>query len=274
MSNVRVEHVCGGAVARLVLDRPDTMNALTEELMTEFFDLLRQANADRAVRVLVVTGAGNNFSAGGDLKWEQDFDEESATNMVRLFGHVSYELRNGPKPVIAAVRGYCLGGGHELSLHADVVIASETALFGQPETKWGLLPFWYTPQLLPLVVGERRAREMLLFGRTYDADQALDMGLCNLVVPDDQLEAHVEGWATELLERSSVAMRLVKLALNSASEAMRGAANHDAALVTVTSGSARYRDEVGRFFEQSPASRRPKRAGARRVRADEHPDQA
>jgi naphthoate synthase/2-ketocyclohexanecarboxyl-CoA hydrolase len=166
---------------------------------------------------------------------------------------------------MGCIRGYCLGGGNELNLHFDVSIASETAKFAQPETRWGLLPFWNTPQLLPLVVGERRAREMLMFGRMYDADEALEMGLCNAVVPDDQLESTVDEWADELIQRSPTALRLVKVAMNSVTDQLRGASNHEAALVAATVGSARYREEVAHFFAM-PGSRRPKAAPTRRMR--------
>ena len=255
-----------GPIGRVTLNRPDTMNTLSEEVMEDLFLQLRTANADNGTRVLVVAGAGRHFCAGGDLNWEGSLDEESSTRLLRLTGHLSFELRNGPKPTIGAIRGYCLGGGNELNLHLDLAIAGESARFSQPETKWGVLPFWHTPQLLPLVVGERRAREILMMGRMYDAQQAYEIGLCNLVVPDDELDAEVTSWAQELCERSPASLRLVKLALNGAGDALRGAANHEAALVSTTAGSARYHAEVRRFFDTDPADRRPIPAWPERVR--------
>jgi naphthoate synthase/2-ketocyclohexanecarboxyl-CoA hydrolase len=254
-----------GAIGRVTLRRPELMNALSSGLMADLFDALRDANADNETRVVVVSGEGEHFCAGGDLEWEGELDERSALDLMRLTGHLSYELRNAPKPVMGCIRGYCLGGGNELNLHFDVSIASETAKFAQPETRWGLLPFWNTPQLLPLVVGERRAREMLMFGRMYDADEALEMGLCNAVVPDDQLESTVDEWADELIQRSPTALRLVKVAMNSVTDQLRGASNHEAALVAATVGSARYREEVAHFFAM-PGSRRPKAAPTRHMR--------
>jgi enoyl-CoA hydratase/carnithine racemase len=256
-----------GQIGRLTFNRPDTMNALSEEVMEDLFQKLRIANADRGTRVIVISGEGKHFCAGGDLNWEGSLDEESSTRLLRLTGHLSYELRNGPKPTIGAIRGYCLGGGNELNLHLDLAIASETARFSQPETRWGVLPFWHTPQLLPLVVGERRAREILMMGRMYDAQQAYEMGLCNLVVPDDELEEEATSWARELCVRSAMSLRLVKIALNSAADALRGSANHEAALVSTTAGSSRYQEEVHEFFETAPLERRPLDAWPQRVRA-------
>jgi enoyl-CoA hydratase/carnithine racemase len=263
-SNVLYER--DDTIGRLTLNRPDTLNALSEEVMEELLQKLRDANADANTRVIVITGAGKHFSAGGDLNWEGTLTEETSTRLVRLTGHLTYELRNGPKPTIAAIRGYCLGGGHELGLHLDFAIASETAKFGQPETRWGVLPFWNTPQLLPLMVGERRAREILLMGRMYDARQAYEMGLCNLVVPDTELEDEVDRWAQELANRSSSSLRLTKIALNSATDALRGAANHQAMIATTTAGTARYQGQVHEFFDLKPEERRPLPAWADRIR--------
>jgi naphthoate synthase/2-ketocyclohexanecarboxyl-CoA hydrolase len=250
-------------IGRVTLASPDNMNALDESLMTALFDALREANADVAARTIVIDAEGPQFSAGGDLNWEKEFDEASATRLMRLTGHLSYELRNAAKPTIGAIRGYCLGGGNELNCHLDLAIASETARFGQPETRWGLVPFWFTPQLLPLIVGERRAREMLLVGRMYDAEAALEMGLCNAVVPDSQLESEVDSWAAEIAERSPLALRLTRVALNTASDLMRSSANHEAAMVSTVVGSESYRAAVEAFFS-SAGNRRPRQQGPRR----------
>jgi enoyl-CoA hydratase/carnithine racemase len=263
-ANVRYE--AKGPIGWITLDRPETMNALSEEVMEELFAAVREANADQETRAIVVTAAGRHFCAGGDLSWEAGFDEASSTRLMRLTGHLSYELRNGPKPTIGAIRGYCLGGGNELNMHLDLAIASETARFSQPESMWGVLPFWYTPQLLPLMVGERRAREILLMGRMYDARQAYELGLCNVVVPDDELEAEAERWAQELCRRSPRSLRLCKMALNSAGDALRSAANHEAALVATTAASASYGEEIQRFWTMPPDERRPIPAWPERVR--------
>src|ERR1700730_5704827 len=98
------------------------MNAVSYDLFVQLFDAIREANADTNTRVVVVGGEGKHFCAGGDLNWEGELDEASSTKLLRLTGHLSYELRNGPKPTIGAIRGYCLGGGNELQLHLDATI--------------------------------------------------------------------------------------------------------------------------------------------------------
>jgi enoyl-CoA hydratase/carnithine racemase len=255
----RVEDTVGW----LTLDRPERMNALTEEMFGDLFDVVRAANDDPHVRVLVVTGTGPHFCSGGDLSWEQGLDETSAARLMRLNSHLSFELRHAPQPVLGAVRGWCLGGGNELQLHFDLTIASTTARFGWPETRWGLLPFFYTPQLLPLIVGERVAREMLLLGRAYTAEQALDVGLVNAVVPDDELEDEVRRWAEELTVRSAGSLRLVKLGLNGLGDVLRIAANHQAGIVSKAVTSVGYLDDVAGFFHTEKDSRRPVAAGPR-----------
>jgi naphthoate synthase len=228
------------AVGWVTLDRSEAMNALSEEVFADLFDVVRAANDDPAVRVLIVTGTGPHFCAGGDLSWEQELDEAAATRLMRLNAHLSFELRHAPQPVIGAVRGWCLGGGNELQLHFDVTIASGTARFGWPETRWGALPFFYTPQLLPLVVGERAAREMLLFGRSYTAGQALEMGLINAVVPLAQLEEETVQWCREMLALSPFALRMLKASFNADEDGLAGIQQlaHDANLLFYMSEEA------------------------------------
>jgi enoyl-CoA hydratase/carnithine racemase len=263
MADRHVKYRAEEGVGWITLDRPEAMNAMNEEVFSDLFEVVRAANDDPAVRVLIVTGAGPHFCAGGDLAWEQGLDEPTAARLMRINSHVSFELRHAPQPVIGAVRGWCLGGGNELQLHFDLTIASVTARFGWPETRWGALPFFYTPQLLPLVVGERAAREMLLLGRSYTAEQALEIGLVNAVVPDAELEDEARKWAAELKIRSASALRLVKLGLNGVGDMLRVAANHEAGIVSKAVAGPAYADEVSGFFRTDKAARRPIPAPAR-----------
>ncbi len=260
-----VTYVADGEIGRVTFCRPESMNALNDEVIADLFDALRTANDDRSTRVLVLSGEGEHFCVGGDPSWEAELDPDAVPAAMRRAAYVSTELRSSPKPVLGAVRGYCIGGGNELNLHLDATIASETARFAQPETRWGILPFWNTPQLLPSIVGERIAREMLLFGRMYDAEQALEIGLVNAVVPDDRLEAEVDEWARELLERSPTALAMVKVALNGAASPTGAAFDHQAAMVGLASGAERYRTELMSFYSARGA-RRPRPARERRPR--------
>ena len=258
-----VRYSVENGVAHATLARAASMNALSEEVFADLFDVVRTANDDASVRVLVVDADGPHFSAGGDLSWEKELDELAAARLMRLNSHLSFELRHAPQPVIGAVRGWCLGGGNELQLHFDVTVASETARFGWPETRWGVLPFFYTPQLLPLVVGERMAREMLLFGRVYTAAQALDAGLVNAVVPDAELEDEVRRWAGELAARNAGSLRLVKMGLNGLGDMLRIAANHEAGIVSKSVVAAGYHEDVAEFFATAKEDRRPRPAPER-----------
>jgi enoyl-CoA hydratase/carnithine racemase len=257
MLDRHVRYRADNGIAWATLDRPEVMNALTEEVFDDLFDVVRFANDDSEVRALIMTGSGPHFCSGGDLSWEQGLDEAKSARLMRLNAHLSFEMRHAAQPIIGAVRGWCLGGGNELQLHFDVTIASDTSRFGWPETRWGLLPFWYTPQLLPLVVGERVAREMLLFGRSYTAEQALEVGLVNAVVPDSELEVEAQHWAEELLRRSPSAIRLVKQGLNGLGDMLRVAANHEGGIVSKAVTSESYHDDVSAFFDTDQAERRP-----------------
>lgn len=261
--NPSVTYTADGGIGRVTFRRPESRNALDDQVMSDLFDALREANDDRSTRVLVLSGEGEHFCVGADLFWEAEFDPGAVPAVMRRASYVSAELRSSPKPVLGAVRGYCIGGGNELNLHLDATIASETARFAQPETRWGILPFWNTPQLLPSIVGERVAREMLLFGRMYDAYQALEIGLVNAVVPDAQLEEEVDRWAGELLERSPTALAMVKVALNGAASPSGAPFDHQAAMVSLATGSERYRDELMSFYS-AKGSRRPRPALPRR----------
>jgi enoyl-CoA hydratase/carnithine racemase len=228
---------------------------LSADTFARLFDAVREANDDEQVRVVVVTAEGKDFSIGGDLNWEREFSPAGSVKMMREHSHLSLELRNAPKPYIASVRGYCIGGANELALHCDMTIASTTAVFMNPEVRWGLVPFWYTPQLLPLAIGERRAREFLLTGRRYSAEAALSMGLVNAVVPDEQLESATLALAEELIANDALALRLTKIALNGVGDMLRGAANHEAAIVPLVVGTESYQAAVQRFFERRGRNR-------------------
>lgn len=237
-------------IAILTLTNPERMNPLDDTVLSELFDLVRRVNADSEVRVVILTAEGPHFSVGADLNWEHEFSAESVPTTLRLQEHLSYEIRNAPKPYVAAVRGWCLGGANELQMHMDLCVASETAVFGQPEVRWGVLPFWHAPQFLPLMIGERRAREMLLLGDRYSADDALAMGLCNYVVPDDELERKSMALAEKLKERSATSMRILKTALNAPADLMQSAHNHQAALVSLLVETESYKKDMAKFFDR------------------------
>lgn len=173
-----------GRVGVLVLDRPDRRNALSRKTLTELGRLARQLVADPEVRAIIVTGTGDKvFCAGADLKERQGFTNEDVREQVGLYRSELGVLDKSPKPVIAAMNGSAFGGGLELALICDLRVAVPHAMIGLPETTLGIIPGAGGTQRLPRVVGEARAREMILLGRPISAEVALNWGLVNRVTP-------------------------------------------------------------------------------------------
>ena len=179
---VRIER--RGAVGVLVVDRPERRNALSRKTLSELGRLGRELVADPAIRAIVVTGAGDKvFCAGADLKERQAFTNEDVRVQVGLYRTELGVLDHSPKPVIAALNGSAFGGGLELALICDLRVAVAHAQIGLPETTLGIIPGAGGTQRLPRIVGEARAKEMILLGRPLTAEQALSWGLVNRVTP-------------------------------------------------------------------------------------------
>ena len=159
-------------------------------------------------------------------------------------------MRNCGKPVIAAVQGYCLGAGNELNLFCDITVAAENALFGQVGPKVGSAPIWGATQILPRVVGEKRAREMIFRSRRYTAREACEMGLVNEVVPLDSFEGALREWCRDLLDRSPQALRLAKLSLNYAVDAMLPSFLAGAEMLAQIAGGEEQREGADAFLEK------------------------
>ena len=203
-------------VALLRLNRPEAMNALNTPLMLELMDALERLDADEAIGAFVITGDERAFAAGADIK---EMAESSSVELL-LKGHISPfdRIRKISKPVIAAVSGWCLGGGNELALSCDLIVASETARFGHPEINLGVIPGAGGTQRLTRAVGKALAMEMVLNNRNLTAEEALRHGLVNRVVPAERyLDAALE-LAAEIAARAPLAVRLGKEAVNRAQE--------------------------------------------------------
>ncbi|RLA93325.1 MAG: 1,4-dihydroxy-2-naphthoyl-CoA synthase [Deltaproteobacteria bacterium] len=201
----------------LTLNREKVFNAISTELMQELVRELRSVESDPEIGVVVITGRGKAFCAGGDLGeisalGNAPIDERRA--YLILFQDMIQAVRRLPKPVIAAVNGYCVGGGNELNLACDISIASEKAKFGQAGPRVGSVPVLGATQIMPVLVGEKRAKEVVFLCRTYDAYEAEKMGWINKVVPHDQLIPEVQTWCDEILQMSPTAIALAKKSLN------------------------------------------------------------
>lgn len=197
-------------IATITMNRPDALNALNMETRMEFLNAIEDIQNDDEVRVLIITGAGRAFIAGADIKELKETNMLQARKVPRL-GEV---VENLEKPVIAAVNGFALGGGCEIAMACDIIVASESAKFGQPEVNLGVIPGGGGTQRLPPIVGPQRAKELIFTGDLIDAKEAERIGLVNRVVPASELDSAVRSIAEKIAAKSPVAIRLAKAAIN------------------------------------------------------------
>ncbi|MEA2275148.1 MAG: enoyl-CoA hydratase [Solirubrobacteraceae bacterium] len=209
-----------GAAAWITLNRPRKLNALSRALVEELAGVLGRAEADDQARVVVLTGAGRAFSAGYDLAEEAGEDVAGALRWHEILSvdvAVNMRLLRLSKPTIAAVRGWCLAGGCELAMACDIVVAADDARFGEPEVRYGSGP---ATLLLPFVVGQKKAAELLFTGDVLDAHEAQAAGLVNRVVASDELDAAVDALVARIAPTPLSVLRLTKIALTRAYDAM------------------------------------------------------
>jgi enoyl-CoA hydratase len=201
-----------GPIAVVLLNRPDALNALSDELMDELVTALEELDRDPGVRCIVLGGGERAFAAGADI------GELAQASAVDLYYQRRVErwdaIRSLWTPLVAAVSGYCLGGGCELAMSCDLIVASETAQFGQPETGLGIIPGAGGTQRLSRLVGPARAKELVWSGRHLRAEEALAIGLVDRVVPDGDLEAEALAWAGSFGQGAVAAMALAKTAID------------------------------------------------------------
>jgi enoyl-CoA hydratase len=203
----------GGGVCVVTIDRQDALNALDVETLTELRDRLREVAADESVRTVVLTGAGEKaFVAGADIKYMSGLGPDDAKGWGALGHEAARLLETMPKPTIAAINGFALGGGCELALACDIRYASSRAKLGQPEINLGIVPGWGGTQRLARVCGIGVAKELIFSGRTIDAQEALRIGLVNALA-DPVLDKALET-ARELAAKSPVALALAKRLVN------------------------------------------------------------
>jgi len=230
----------GPRIAKLTIDRPEVRNAFRPQTLIELADAFERAREDLDVGVIIFTGAGDRaFCSGGDQRVRGDTgylgEDEAAKRGVGRF-HVTdlhVQMRRLPKPIVAMVAGYAVGGGHVLHVVSDLTIAADNAIFGQTGPKVGSFDGGYGASLLSRLVGPKKAKEIWFLCRQYDAQQALAMGLVNAVVPLAQLEIETVRWCTEMLQLSPFALRLLKASFNADEDGLAGIQQlaHDANLL-------------------------------------------
>jgi naphthoate synthase (dihydroxynaphthoic acid synthetase) len=211
-------------IAKITINRPEVRNAFRPLTVMEMMDAFSKARDDREVGVVLLTGAGDKaFCSGGDQKVRGDGGYVGDDKIPRLnVLDLQRQIRTLPKPVIAVVAGYCIGGGNVLQLVCDLTIAADNAIFGQTGPKVGSFDAGYGAALLARVVGHKKAREIWYLCRQYTAQEALEMGLVNTVVPLERLEEEAVAWAKEILEKSPTAIRFLKAAFNADTDGLAG----------------------------------------------------
>jgi naphthoate synthase len=211
-------------IAKIVINRPEVRNAFRPKTVMEMSQALEDARNDKDVGVIILTGAGDKaFCSGGDQKIRGDSGYRDEQGIYRLnVLDFQRQIRTCPKPVIAMVAGYAIGGGHVLHLVCDLTIAADNAVFGQTGPRVGSFDGGYGAAYMARIIGQKKAREIWFLCRQYNAQQALDMGLVNTVVPLEQLEAETLQWCREILSNSPIAIRCLKAALNADCDGQAG----------------------------------------------------
>ena len=216
-------------MAKITINRPEVRNAFRPQTLSELEKAFSLARDDESVGVIIFTGAGSEaFCSGGDINVRGDdgylgSDALGKKGIGRLnVLDLQIQIRRLPKPVVAMVAGWAVGGGHVLHVVCDLTIAADNAKFGQTGPMVGSFDGGYGAGLLAAHVGQKKAREIWILCRQYDADEALDMGLVNAVVPVSELEAETVSWSREMLRHSPLALRLLKAGLNAADDGLAG----------------------------------------------------
>lgn len=245
--------------ALISINRPEVMNALNIEVREELLGVLDLIESDDRVKVLVITGSGDKaFSAGADLRVFQTMTPLLAKEYLKISKRASSRIENFPKPVIAAVNGYAIGGGLELAMSCDIIISSDNAKFGQGEINVGIIPGAGGTQRLPRLVGIKKAKELIFTGDLIDARSALDIGLVNTVVPRGELMSTVESLVAKIASKSPLILRLAKEALNRSAAGLKDGLDYESTLFMLCFSSNDQKEGVNAFLEK----RRPNFKGS------------
>ncbi len=253
-SDIRYELATGGdaGIAKITINRPEVRNAFRPETVVELSGAFTRAREDPAVGVIILTGEGPDaFCSGGDQRVRgsrggyvtgadpKDAGQQQAVGRFEVTD-LHIQMRRLPKPIVAMVAGYAIGGGHVLHVVCDLTIAADNARFGQVGPKVGSFDGGFGASILSRLVGPKKAKEIWFLCRQYDAQQALDMGLINTVVPLDRLEEETVQWCREMLALSPFALRMLKASFNADEDGMAGIQwlAHDANLLFYMSEEA------------------------------------
>lgn len=255
MTDAKLLLEINGPLATITFNNPKALNALTVATFEELERTLGELEGDKEVRVVILTGAGEKaFVAGGDIGHLGTLNADSAREFALLAQRVIDRIEAFPKPVIAAINGYALGGGCELAMGCDLRIAADSAKFGQPEVKLGIIPGFAGTQRLSRLVGKGRAKELIFTGEMIDAEEACRIGLVNRVVAKEDLMQEVRALALKMCDKSASAIRLSKEAIDNGLEMdFARAARYEADLFALCFTTEDCKEGIGAFLEKRPA---------------------
>ncbi len=239
-------------LAWITINRPDRLNAFTARTIDELIHCFKRAWGDKTVGVVALTGAGDKaFCVGGDQKQRQESGDYGPSDYgVFQDEYLQRLIRDIPKPVIAAVNGYAIGGGQVLHVVCDLSIAADSAQFGQAGPRVGSFDAGFGTAYLARIVGARRAREIWMLCRRYSAQQMMDWGLVNAVVPNTQLYEEVRAWADEMLDLSPTALKVIKHSFNADSESIAGISAMAFDALGIFTGTSESKEGVDAFVNK------------------------
>jgi naphthoate synthase len=259
-----IRYELADGIAKITIDRPEVRNAFRPETLIEMSDALVRAREDTSVGVIILTGEGPlSFCSGGDQNVRGDSGYVASGASVGRF-HVTdlhVQMRRTPKPIVAMVAGYAVGGGQVLHVVCDLTIAADNARFGQTGPKVGSFDGGFGAGLLANIVGPKKAKEIWFLCRQYSAEEALEMGLVNRVVPLEELEEETVAWCREMLQLSPFSLRLLKASFNAAEDGLAGIQQlaHDANLLFYGSEEAQEGRDAYREKRRPDFGKFPKR---------------
>jgi enoyl-CoA hydratase len=236
-------------IAIITFNRPEARNAVNNQVRAEFTAAIAEVEADDDIKVLILTGKGKAFASGVDIKEFSKTTPYHAHNLFRL----GERVEKLPKPVIAAVNGFSLGGGNEIALGCDIIIASEKAKFGQPELNIGIIPGGGATQRLPRMIGVCRAKELIFTSDIITAEEAFNLGMINRVVPEDQLMPTAKEIAKKIATKSPAALKLAKQAINYGMQTnLESGLKYEYELYSLSLGLEDKVEGVNAFLEKRP----------------------
>lgn len=244
-----------GGKAIVTINRQHVLNALNLETILALDEAMRELNADPSVRVIIITGAGGKaFSAGADIAEQLAMDTLASYEFSQTGNRIFSEIESSPKPVIAAVNGYCLGGGFELMLACDIRICVQSAKLGAPESKLGVMCGFGGNLRLPRIIGKGKAKELLMTGKMIDAQEAWRIGLVNEIVPDGKLMEAVDAMCADLLNKSAISLSLIKRVVDYGMEMdFKSAVQFDTAMFALVASTEDKEEGMRAFLEKRPA---------------------